>query len=383
MAEQLAETEAVAANPEPPGFENTIVALERSGDLLDRVSKVFFNRASADTGPGIQEIEARINPALAAHADAIHLDPVLYGRVKALYETRRELGLDAEALRLLERYHTRFVRAGAELTEEGRERLRALNAEIAEASTAFEQNLFADTKAAALVLDGADELAGLSADAVAAAAANATALGHDGRYVLSLKNFSNQSELASLDDRALRRRLLEASLGRGLTSNRELTARLARLRAERAALLGYENHAAYVVADQTAGTPEAVTSLLARLVPPAVANAEREAAALTAASGLEDFSAWDWTYWSEKVRKAEYDIDTAVMRPYFELDRVLQDGVFFAAGQVYGLSFTERPDLAGYHPDVRVFEVFNADGSPSASTWATTSPAPPSAAAPG
>lgn len=364
MAEQLAETEAVAANPEPPGFENTIVALERSGDLLDRVSKVFFNRASADTGPGIQEIEARINPALAAHADAIHLNPALYSRVKELYGTRSELGLDAEALRLLERYHTRFVRAGAELTEEGRERLRALNAEIAEASTAFEQNLFADTKAAALVLDSADELAGLSADAVAAAAANATALGHDGKYVLSLKNFSNQSELAFLDDRALRERLLTASLGRGLTSNRELTVRLARLRAERAALLGYENHAAYVVADQTAGTPEAVTSLLARLVPPAVANAEREAAALAAASGLEDFSAWDWTYWSEKVRKAEYDIDTAAMRPYFELDRVLRDGVFHAAGQVYGLGFTERTDLAGYHPDVRVFEVSNADGSP-------------------
>jgi peptidyl-dipeptidase Dcp len=364
MAEQLAETAAIAANPEPPGFENTIVALERSGDLLGRVVNDFFNRTASDTAPGIQEIEARINPALAAHADAIHLDPALYARVKALYETRGELGLDAESLRLLERYHTRFVRAGAELTEQGRERLRALNARIAEASTAFQQNVFADTKAAALVLDSADALSGLSADAVAAAAANAVALGHDGKYVLSLKNFSNQSELASLDDRGLRRRLLEASLGRGLESNRALVVELARLRAERAALLGYENHAAYVVADQTAGTPEAVTSLLARLVPPAVANAEREAAALAAASGLEDFAAWDWAYWSEKVRKAEYDIDAAVMRPYFELDRVLKDGVFFAAGQVYGLSFTERPDLKGYHPDVRVFEVFNADGSP-------------------
>ncbi|MEU6342103.1 M3 family metallopeptidase [Streptomyces sp. NPDC046977] len=364
MAEQLAEVRAVATDPEPPGFENTIVALERSGDLLGRVSNVFFNRAAADTGPAVQEIEARVNTALAAHADAIHLDPDLFARIRTLHDARHELGLDAESLRLLERYHTRFVRAGAELNPEGRERLRELNGEIAEASTTFEQNLFADTKGAAIVLDSADELAGLSPDAIASAAANATALGHDGRYVLSLKNFSHQTELASLDDRALRRRLLEASLGRGLTSNRAVVVRLARLRADRAALLGYPSHAAYVVADQTAGTTEAVTDLLARLVPAAVANAEREAAALAEASGLSDFAAWDWTYWSEKVRKAEYDIDAAAMRPYFELDRVLRDGVFHAAGQVYGLSFTERPDLDGYHPDVRVFEVFDADGAP-------------------
>ncbi|MDX3074662.1 M3 family metallopeptidase [Streptomyces sp. MI02-7b] len=364
MAEQLAEVRAVAADPEPPGFENTIIALERSGDLLSRVSSVFFNRTAADTSATVQEIEARVNTELAAHADAIHLDPDLFARVKALHDTRHELGLDAPSLRLLERYHTRFVRAGAELTEQGRERLRELNAEIAEASTAFEQNLFADTKGAAIVLDSADELAGLSADAVASAAANATALGHDGRFVLSLKNFSNQTELASLEDRALRRRLLEASVSRGLTSNRALVVKLARLRADRAALLGYPSHAAYVVADQTARTPEAVTTLLSRLVPAAVANAEREATALTAASGLTDFAAWDWSYWAEKVRKADYDIDAAEMRPYFELDRVLKDGVFHAAGQVYGLGFTERPDLGGYHPDVRVFEVSDADGTP-------------------
>jgi peptidyl-dipeptidase Dcp len=367
MTEQLAEVAAVAASEDPPTYENTIVALERAGALLRRVSSVFFNQASSDTNATVQEIEAEVSTELAAHDDAIHLDPGLYARVEALYDTRHELGLDAESLRLLERYHTRFERAGARLPEAGRQRLRELNTRIAAACTAFEQNLFAGTKAAALVLDSADELAGLSPGAVAAAAENGRSLGHDGKYVLNLKNFSNQQELASLERREVRERLLAASLSRGLggaNDNRGLVVELARLRAERAALLGHDSHAAYAVADQTAVTTEAVTEMLARLVPPAVANAEREAAALAAASGQDEIAAWDWAYWSEKVRKDEYDIDSAAMRPYFELDRVLTDGVFHAAGLLYGLSFTERTDLTGYHPDVRVFEVFEEDGSP-------------------
>ena len=367
MTEQLAEVAAVAASEDPPTYENTIVALERTGALLRRVSHVFFNQASSDTNATVQEIEAEVSTELAAHDDAIHLDPGLYARVEALYDTRHELGLDAESLRLLERYHTRFERAGARLPEAGRQRLRELNTRIAAACTAFEQNLFAGTKAAALVLDSADELAGLSPGAVAAAAENGRSLGHDGKYVLNLKNFSNQQELASLERREVREHLLAASLGRGLggaNDNRGLVVELARLRAERAALLGHDSHAAYAVADQTAVTTQAVTEMLARLVPPAVANAEREAAALAAASGQDEIAAWDWAYWSEKVRKAEYDIDSAAMRPYFELDRVLTDGVFHAAGLLYGLSFTERTDLTGYHPDVRVFEVFEEDGSP-------------------
>ncbi|WP_329317648.1 M3 family metallopeptidase [Streptomyces sp. NBC_01262] len=367
MTEQLAEVAAVAASEDPPTYENTIVALERTGALLRRVSHVFFNQASSDTNATVQEIEAEVSTELAAHDDAIHLDPGLYARVEALYDTRHELGLDAESLRLLERYHTRFERAGARLPEAGRQRLRELNTRIAAACTAFEQNLFAGTKAAALVLESADELAGLSPGAVAAAAENGRSLGHDGKYVLNLKNFSNQQELASLERREVRERLLAASLGRGLggaNDNRGLVVELARLRAERAALLGHDSHAAYAVADQTAVTTQAVTEMLARLVPPAVANAEREAAALAAASGQDEIAAWDWAYWSEKVRKAEYDIDSAAMRPYFELDRVLTDGVFHAAGLLYGLSFTERTDLTGYHPDVRIFEVFEEDGSP-------------------
>ncbi|AXI77622.1 M3 family metallopeptidase [Peterkaempfera bronchialis] len=363
MAEQLAEVEAVAGSAEPATFENTVVALERSGALLHRVENVFFNQSSADTSEGVQAIEAEISPRLAAHGDAILLNRPLFARIEALYQAREGLGLDAESLRLLERYRTRFLRAGAQLTEADQQRVRDLNQEIATAATAFEQNLFADTRAAALVVDSAEELAGLSPDAIAAAAENGRALGHDGSYVLSLKNYSNQPELALLDHREVRRRLLAASVGRGLESNRELVVRIARLRAERAALLGFESHAAYEVADQTAGTTEAVAELLARLVPPAVANAAREAEALAELSGGE-VRAWDWAYWSEKVRRAEYDIDAAEMRPYFELDRVLRDGVFFAARKVYGLTFTERTDLPGYHPEVRVFEVFEEDGTP-------------------
>ena len=363
MGEQLIEVAAIAGNPEPPTFENTIEALERSGAVLRRVSLVFFNQSSSDTTPGVQEIEAEVNPRLAAHSDAIHLDAALFARIDALVAQRAELRLDAESERLLDRYHARFVRAGARLGADQQARLRELNAELATASTTFEQNLFADTRAAALILDSADELAGLSADAVAAAAENGRALGHDGKHVISLKNFSNQSELASLDDPTVRRRLLAASLGRG-GSNGELAVRMARLRAERAALLGFANHAAYEVADQTAGTTEAVEEMLGRLVGPAVANARREAEALAAEAGVDRIEAADWQYWSEKVRRARFDVDGSVMRPYLELESVIRDGAFFAAGQVYGIGFTERPDLVAYHPDARVFEVTDADGAP-------------------
>ena len=364
MREQLDEVAAIAADPEPATFENTVEALERSGALLSRVSLVFFNQSSADTTEGVQRIEAEINPQLAAHSDAIHLDPALFARLDALYARRAELGLDTEALRVLERYHARFVRAGARLDPDEQARLRELNAELAAMGTAFEQNVFAATKAAALVVGSADELAGLSPDAIAAAAENGRARGSDGTYVISLKNFSNQSELAELDDPGVRRRLLDASLARGLDSNGPLAARMAVLRAERAALLGFPSHAAYVVADQTAGTTGAVESMLGGLVAPAVANAEREARALAEEAGVDRIEAADWQYYSEKVRRARFDIDASVMRPYLELESVLRDGVFHAAGLVYGLTFTERPDLAGYHPDTRVFEVADADGSP-------------------
>ena len=362
MREQLDEVAAIAADPEPATFENTVEALERSGALLNRVSLVFFNQAGSDTTEGVQSIETEISPRLAAHNDTIHLDPALFARLDALYVQRAELGLDTEARRVLERYHADFVRAGARLSADQQARLRELNAELAAAGPAFQQNVFAATSAAALVVESADKLAGLSADAIAAAAENGRARGHDGAYVISLKNFSNQSELAELADPKVRRRLLDASLARGLDTNGPLAARMAVLRAERAALLGFPSHAAYVVANQTAGTTEAVESMLGGLVAPAVANAEREARALAEEAGVDRIEAADWQYYSERVRLARFDFDASVMRPYLELESVLRNGVFHAAGLVYGLTFTERPDLVGYHPDARVFEVTDADG---------------------
>lgn len=366
MAEQLAEIAAITGDPEPPSFDNTLVALERSGSLLRQVLAVFENQNSAYTNAAVQELDTEFRPRLAAHSDAIHLDRALFARIDAVYLQRATLGLDAESARLLERHHTRFVRAGARLPEADQDRLRELNAELAADAGVFEKNVFEATAAGALVLDSAEQLDGLSPDAIAAAAENGRALGQDGKYVLSLKNFSNQTELAWLTDREVRRRLMAASLQRAAGTNGPVAARLAALRAERAALLGYPSHAAYVVADETAGSVAAVDELLARLVPAAVANAEREAEQLIRAAeadGVTDFGAHDWAYYAERVRKAEYDLDGAALRPYYELERVLRDGVFHAAGQVYGLTFTERPDLVGYHPQTRVFEVFEQDGS--------------------
>jgi peptidyl-dipeptidase Dcp len=362
LADHLAEVAAIAADPAAPTFANTLVALERSGALLARVQAVFDNQASAHVTPELRAIEPEVSALLAAHSDAIHLNGPLFARISALYGQRDALGLDPESVRLLERYHTRFRRAGAELDAEGQQLLRKLNADLAAASTEFGQNVLTASTAGALVLDDPAQLSGLSPDEIAAAAENAKELGHEGRWVLSLKNFSNQSELAVLDDREVRRRLLAASLSRAQDTNGPLAVAMATLRAERAALLGYESHAAYVVADRTAGSTEAVTDLLTRLVPPAVANAEREAEALAELAG-GPVEAWDWAYWSNKLRKQRYDIDEAELRPYFELDKVLQDGVFHAAREIYGITLTERPDLPGYHPDVRVYEVLDADGS--------------------
>jgi peptidyl-dipeptidase Dcp len=365
MAEQLAEIAAITDTHSTPTFENTLVALERSGELLSRVDAVFRNQSSSDTTELLDEVEATVSPLLATHHDAIHLDQKLFARIEALYEARAGLELDPESLRLLERRYTAFVRSGARLGAAEQARLRELNAELAALGTTFQQNVNAATRAAALVVDSAEELAGLSEGAIAGAAENAKVLGREGAYVLSLKSTSGQPELAQLGDRSVRERLLAASLARGGEANGPLAIRMAGLRAERAALLGFPSHAAYVVADETAGTVEAVSGLLARLVEPAVANARREAAELAkvaAADGIEEIAAHDWAYYSEKVRQASYQVDAAALRPYFELERVLKDGVFFAAKLAYGLSFTERPELTAHHPDARVFEVFEEDG---------------------
>lgn len=363
MAEQREEIAAIGSRTAPPTFENTVEALERSGAVLGRVSRVFFNKAGSDTDDALQALEAELAPRLAAHDDALLLDPALFARLDALYEAREDLALDPEQVRVLERHHTLRVRAGARLAPDQQRRLRELNAEIAARCAEFRRNLRAATAEAALVLERAEELAGLPSDQVAAAAENARALGRPDGFVLSLKNFTSQTELATLDDPALRERLLAASLGRGTECNGPVAVALARLRAERAALLGYPSHAAWEVADRTAGTTEAVEEMFGRLAGPAVANAVREGAVLSKAAGVAEIGAADWQYYAERVRKERFDLDAAALRPYLELETVLRDGVFHAANLVYGLTFTERPDLVAYHPDARVFEVCEEDGS--------------------
>ncbi|NEE03408.1 M3 family metallopeptidase [Phytoactinopolyspora halotolerans] len=366
MAEQRAEIDEIVANPDAPTFENTIVALERTGETLRRVSAVFFNQASADANDTIQEIQGEIAPKLAAHEDAIYLNAELYARVKAVYDADPDL--DPESRRLLERYHLDFVRAGAALRPQQQERLREINEELSALSTTFQNKLLADTNASAVVVDDESQLAGLSPDAVAAAAEAARERDLPGSYVLTLILPSNQPVLSSLTDRPLRERIHVASIQRGANANEhntaETVARIVALRAERAALLGHPHHAAYVLEDSTAGSPAAVHEMLDKLTPAAVANAHAEAAALQESIGDEfQLEPWDWSFYSERVKQAKYQVDAAALRPYFELERVLHDGVFYAANRLYGLSFAERTDLVGYHPEARVFEVTDADGS--------------------
>jgi len=369
MAEQLKEVAVIADNPEKPTFENTIVALERSGQLLNRVDRVFSNLEAANTNPAMQAIDTEMSPKLAAHNDTIYLNGALFARVDELYQARATLGLNREALHLLERYHLDFVRAGAKLSEADKPKLKAFNAEIASLQTKFDQNVLKEKNADALIVDSRAGLAGLSESEIATAAAKAE--GKPGKFALTLLNTTGQPALAELSDHAVRERLMQASLARGSHGgpydNREVVSRLARLRAERAVLLGYATHADYQLEDQTAHTVATVNQLLADLAPAAVANAHREAADMQAIIDQEkggfQLGAADWAYYAEKVRAAKYAFDASQLRPYFELNHVLQDGVFYAATKLYGLTFKERHDLPVYQPDVRVFEVFDADGS--------------------
>ena len=369
MTQQLAEVAAIANNPEPATFENTVVAMERTGQLLTRVSALFSNLAGANTNQALQAVETAITPKLAAHYDAILLNAPLFARIQELYQSRNSLGLNRESLWLLERYHLDFVRAGAMLADADKTKLKALNAEIASLQTAFTQNVQKEKNADSLIVDTRAELAGLSDTEIATAAAKAE--GQPGKFALTLLNTSGQPALASLQNRAVRERLMQASLARGSHGgpfdNRAVVARLARLRAERAVLLGYANHAEYQLEDQTAKSVGVVNKLLADLAPAGVANARHEAADMQAIIDQEkggfQVDASDWAYYTEKVRTAHYAFDESQLKPYFELNHVLQDGVFYTANRMYGLTFKERHDLPVYQPDVRVFEVFDADGS--------------------
>ena len=372
MAEQLAEIEAIASHPDAATFENTIVAMEHSGVLLERARRVFFGLTRAHTNDELKEIQTEMAPRFAAHTDNILLNTDLFARVSALYAARDSLRLDPESLRLLERYHRDFVRAGAELSEEQKGRLREINAELAELRTAFSQNVLNDVNDSAVVVQSRDELAGLSESQIESAAKEAELRELPGQYVLALQNTSQQPPLTSLENRELRQRIQEISEARGSRGNeydnRGIVHKVLKLRAERANLIGYDTHADYILDDQTASTVEAVNDMLGRLGPRAIANARREAADLqalineTEADPFE-LTSWDWLYYTEKLRKKRYQLDDAQLKPYFEMNRVLHDGVFFMAEHVYGVTFEARPELPVYQDDVRVYEAF-IDGAP-------------------
>ena len=375
MADQLKEVETIAGNDAPATFENTIVALEKTGQVLGRAATVFFNLTGADTNDTREKLQADYAARLSAHGDAISLNPKLFARIKSLHDRRRSLGLNAEGVRLIERYYTDFVRAGANLTDIQKARIKEINSELATVGTKFSQNVLAEVNAAAVVVDSKEELAGLSEGQISAAVEAAKTRKLEGKYVIALLNTTGQPTLTQLENRALRERVYRASIGRGSHGgefdNTNAVSQVLKLRAERAKIMGYANHAAYVLEDETARSPEAVNAMMMKLAPAAVANAKREAIDMQAvidaeqkAKGQPSFKLepWDWAFYAEKVRQARYNFDESQLKPYFEMNNVLENGVFFAAGQLYGLTFKQRTDLPVYHPDVTVYDVYDANG---------------------
>jgi peptidyl-dipeptidase Dcp len=370
MRQQIAEMEAIASQSAAPTFDNTIVPMERSGALLTRVAKVFNAVTGANTDDTLQHIQEVVAPKLAAHSDAIYLNGALFQRVKTIYDRRDALGFTPEQKFLVDLYYKNFIRAGAQLSEADKTQLRALNQEESKLTTDFQNRLLAATKAGALVVDSPAQLDGLSEGEIAATATAAKSRGLTGKWVVPLQNTTQHPAQASLKNRAVRQQLFIASTTRAEHSDsndtRGIAKRLAQLRADRAKLLGFPTYSAYALDNQMAKTPEAATKLLTDLVPAATAKARSEAAQMQtlidSQNGGFKLAPWDWQYYSEQVRKAQYDLDESQLKPYFELDRVLRDGVFYAANQLYGLTFKERKDIPVYHPDVRVFEVFDADG---------------------
>ncbi|MGH8123983.1 MAG: M3 family metallopeptidase, partial [Rudaea sp.] len=369
MKQQLAQSDKIADQADAPTFDNTIVALERSGALLNRVRRVFFALSQSNTNDALQKVQKEEAPKLAAHNDAIFLNPKLFARVKSVYTQRDTLGLDAESKRLVERYYRNFVRAGAELAPADQAQLRDMNKELSSLSTTFRTKLLAGTKAAALEFDNTDALAGLSDADIAAAAEAAKARKLDGKWVIALQNTTQQPAQTSLSNRATREKLFKASINRTERGDdndtRTTITRIAALRAQRAKLLGYKTYADYVLEDQMAKTPSRAIKLMTDMVPAAVAKAKGEAARMQAIASKDHvkLAPWDWQFYSEQVKKKDYRLDDNEIKQYFELDNVLRNGVFFAANKLYGITFKERHDIPVYQPDVRVFEVFDKDGA--------------------
>lgn len=376
MAEQAREIQAIADSRKAPTFDNTILAMERSGQLLTRAAIAFGNLTSTNTNDALDKLDAEYSPKFAAHRDSIYLNAKLFARIKALYEKRAGLGLDEQGVRLIERYYTDFVRAGANLTEAQKTRVKEINAEMATLTTQFSQNVLAEVNDSAVIVSDRAELAGLSDEQIAVLAKSAEEKGMPGKYRIALLNTTGQPLLPQLDNRGLRERLHKASVARGSRGNaydnRAIVARVTKLRAERAAIMGYSSYAAFGLAEETAKNPEAVNAMLAKLAPAAVANARKEGAVLQAMIDREQkakkqptfaLEPWDWAYYTEKVRKAQYDFDENQLKPYLELNNVLEKGIFHAVTELYGVTFKQRTDLPVYHEDVKVYEAFNADGS--------------------
>ena len=364
--QQLAEVQAILDTPGAATFENTIVALEKSGQMLMRTLLVFFNKSSSDTNDAMDKIEEEMAPKLAAHQDAINLNPALYARIKSLYDNRESIGLNTEDAWLLERYYKDLIHAGAHLSESERDRLKELNEELSKLETQFSKNVLADTNDLAVLVDTIDELDGLSENEIASAAAAAKDRGHEGKWLIGMVNFSGNPVLDSLTNRALRKKIMQDSLIKGNrpneNDNKPVILKVVKLRAERAKLFGKNTHAEHVIAVQTAEHPDNVHAMLRKIAPAAVRNAKAEAEDLKKSAG-SDIESWDWGFYTEQVRLEKYNIDTSKMRPYFELESVLKNGIFFAANKLFGITFKERPDLVTYHPEARAFEVFNEDGS--------------------
>lgn len=371
MVEQLAEIEAIVAQEEAPAFDNTIAAMERSGALLYRVRRVFSNMTSAHTNEHLQNIQTELAPLLSAHSDNIRLNRGLFERIESLYESRETLDLTEEQQEVLQQHYREFVMAGARLSTEDQNRVRALNEQLSTLETQFEDNLLAITKERAVVVDDVSLLDGMSDGDISAAAEAATERGHEGKFLLEITNTTRVPILTSLNNRDLRKRVWLASANRAIgedggIDNRPLVLEIAQLRAERAQLLGFPNHSAWKLQDQMARTPDAARKMLTDLVPGVVERVRQEADDLRAMmqelGADHELEPWDWEYYAEKVRAERFDVDEAAVKPYFELNSVLENGVFFTMGQLFGIRFQERRDLPVYHPEVRVFDVMDGDG---------------------
>jgi len=367
MDEQLAEVEKITSQAEVT-FENTLVALEASGGILSRVAAVFYNKSSSDTNEAIDKIEAEIAPKLAAHSDKIKLNQKLFARITKLVDSG--LDLNSEDSWLLKRYHRDFLHAGAGLSDSQREEIKKINEELSTLQTEFSKKVLSETNDLAVFVDDVKELDGLSENQIKACKAAADARGVKDKYMIGAVNFTGHPLLRSLKNRELRKKVMQASLSKGLRGNdfdtRQVLLKMVKLRAKRAEIFGKKSHAQYSLSEQTAGSPERVHEMLKKIAPAALANAKaegRDLERLAKLDGIEKLESWDWDYYTEKVRAEKYDLDTALMKPYFELESVLFKGVFYAAGKLYGMSFKERPDLVTYHPEARAFEVFNEDGS--------------------